>query len=160
MFKGRVQFYQNINGKEKWITKDFDNLQDYENFIKSNRDFFPELSDWMREWSDEGNLLAYIENMFQKYFGGKFSIPWATLQSSEEERWLPVDLSYYQKALSKIENQKREKETKRKRLEDARKQIEEYISQLESHKGEEWVEEVLKKAEEDIKKIDEELAKL
>ena len=50
MFKGKVRIYQNVNGKEETIKKDFDNIDEYYAFESRLTPFFGRLFEPWDTW--------------------------------------------------------------------------------------------------------------
>lgn len=68
MFKGKVVIYKNINGKEQHISKEFDNPQDYEYFIKNSPVKEIQHLEQAIKFPQRNEFTDYMENLFDSKF--------------------------------------------------------------------------------------------
>jgi len=157
MFKGKVIIYENIDWEERKIVKEFNNYEDYVNFLKKLRnkqnrlrfyedfeieDVLKKLWIWISKFID--SLQEWVKDRIE-YF-------------KEDVKELPVeiDLNKYEEAIKRFKKEKEERERKKENLKNALKKLLDYRKQLE----ELWKEDLLQQIDEDIAKVENELKKL
>lgn len=146
MFKAKVYQYSNINGKENKIEREFDNEQDYQNFIQNNEN----QSMFGFNWWSLREFNKYLDDFFDRKLGYDF---WETENELPYFENSPVDLSKYEQELRKIENDKKAKEAKKNQLESTLSKLREYRKKFK----EEWKDDLVKNIDSDISKVQEEL---
>jgi hypothetical protein len=59
MFKCRVVYHSNVNGKKQTLQKDFDDYDSYREFIDQNPEYLPLMStwDWWNPWREWDPIL-------------------------------------------------------------------------------------------------------
>lgn len=159
MFKGKVYSYSNINWKEKKFEKEFDDVREYNHFIRSNPEFsnFSDLDKWI-----SFDSMLDFNNYLEDFFNSKFILSEPknskVLESPNDSEniinW--VDLSKYEKEVEKIEKEKKEKERKKWLLEKALEKLKWYLEKFKKENKQDLV----KKIEEDIKKVEKDLKEL
>ncbi len=147
MFKWKVYFYQNINGKEKKVEKEFNNPNEYYDFINSHPEFNNNLL-------EIGNLDNYLEN----FFNSRFALEPVYDEVSSVNNLLPegVDLDKYEIEAKKIDEEKRKKKEEKNLLEKSLEKLKEFLEKFKKEKKEDLV----KKIKKDIEKVEEKLKKL
>jgi len=157
MFKGKVIIYENIDWEERKIVKEFNNYEDYVNFLKKLRnkqnrlrfyedfeieDVLKKLWIWISKFID--SLQEWVKDRIE-YF-------------KEDVKELPVeiDLNKYEEAIKRFKKEKEERERKKENLKNALKKLLDYRKQLE----ELWKEDLLQQIDEDIAKVENELKKI
>jgi len=150
MFKGKIYVYQNINGKERKVEKEFTNPSEYYDFINSNWDFWSNLLGWF--W----NLDNYLENFFNSRFA--LNPVYENYSQDNSSNVLPewVDLNKYEQEAKKIEEEKKKKEEEKNLLEKSLEKLKDYLEKFKK----EGKDELAKKVKEDIKKVEDRLKKL
>jgi hypothetical protein len=148
MFKWKVYFYQNINGKEKKVEKEFNNPNEYYDFINSNPEF------------NYNNLLSFgdLDNYLENFFNSRFALEPVYETENTWNNLLPewVNLDKYEEEVRKIDEEKKRQKEEKNLLE---KSLEKLKGFLEKFKKE-WKDDLVKKVKEDIKKVEEKLKKL
>ncbi len=160
MFKGKISFYKNVDGKEERIEEEFDDPRLYREFIAKH----PEL----RYPTFEMPVLWSVWNPLT--FGGL----WDSLDDIVDRRlrlWaddtegtstkmlaLPewVRMDEYEKEIQRIEAEKANREVSRKSLEEASHKLKGYIARFKESGSLEKA----KQAQEDLKKVEEKLKQM
>ncbi len=150
MFKGKVYLYKNINGKEKKIDKEFDNEEDYKNFLEENPEF---------NWSSNvENFVNYpwllgFENFLDDFVNKKLWRVWWEDTKKQLPSGDTIDLSEYENEYSRIEEEKQKKEERRKEMESTLEKLKNYKKRFK----EEGKEDLVKKIDKDIEKVQNDL---
>ncbi len=153
MFKGKVYFYKNINGKEDTFEQEFDNPRSYYDFIEANPEYNLTLDrGFINPFKQWHNLM---ENMIDKKFD-QLLLGYDNLEKNKTQSNLPawVNLDKYRKDLLKIREEKKIKEKEKNELNLAKKELESYLKEFEHD------DKKTKDIKEDIKKIDARLKEL
>lgn len=157
MFKGKVILYENKNGQEKKLEKEFDNMRDYQGFLKEYDSQVKRLNH-DNPWESMRSMFQYINDVVDRRFG---------LPTDEYVREVPelVDMTKYDQAVQEMardEQTKQQKEEERKLLidqyQDDLDRLDQYGKQLEKDKTKH--KQLLKELEDDKNKIKEEIKKL
>ncbi|HMT27425.1 MAG TPA: hypothetical protein PKD96_03905 [Candidatus Absconditabacterales bacterium] len=85
MFKGKVVIYKNINGKEQHISKEFDNPQDYEYFIKNSPVKEIQHLEQSIKFPQRNEFTDYMENLFDSKFVSHLSDAFGKISSQAEK---------------------------------------------------------------------------
>ena len=146
MFKWKVYFYQNINGKEKKVEKEFNNPNEYYDFINSHPEFSNNLLGF-------GNLDNYLEN----FFNSRFALE-PVYNEVPSNNFLPegIDLDKYEAEAQKIDEEKKKKEEEKNVLKKSLEKLKEFLEKFKKEKKDDLV----KKVKKDIEKVEEKLKKL
>lgn len=151
MFKWRVYSYSNVNWKEKRFEKEFENLDEYNDFIDKNPKFdhfeHPD-SHWIFE-----SFLDF-NNYLDKFFHSKVSTLQAPVKTISADARDDYNLPAYENELQKIEHEKMEKRQRKASLEETLANLKSYHKVFKN----EGREDMTLKIEEDIKKVEKELA--
>jgi len=67
MFKGKVVMYENRNGQEKRVEKEFDNIRDYQGFIKEHESKIRRLNH-DNPWETMRGMFNYINDVVDRRF--------------------------------------------------------------------------------------------
>ncbi len=148
MFKWKIYYYSNINGKEQKIEKEFNNPNEYYNFINSHE----ELNPW--NLLNSFNLDNYLEN----FFNSKFALTSPEYYEENTTNLLPewVDISKYEEEAKKIDEQKQKQEEKKSLLEKSLEKLKWFLEKFKKENKKDLVEKVKK----DIEKVENELKNL
>ena len=147
MFKGKVYYYSNINWKEKKLEKDFNNFEEYNNFLNSHPEFSP------------NNLLSFdLDNYLENFFNSRFALETPYSNNNEEKKLLPewINLDEYEREAKKIDEEKRKKKEEKWVLEKTLEKLKGYLEKFKKENRNDLVE----KIKEDIKKVEEKLKNL
>lgn len=147
MFKGKIYSYTNINWKEKRFEKEFNNFEEYNDFLNSNPEF------------NTNNFLTGFDNYLENFFNSKFALN-PTYENNLSKKLLPesvdINLEKYEKEAKKIDEEKEKNKQEKSLLEKTKEKLKWYLEKFK----EEWKEDLVKNIKEDIKKIEEKLKKL
>ncbi len=146
MFKAKVYQYSNINWKENKFEKEFDNEQEYQDFIRNNENrwFFG------FDWNNLTNFNRYLDDFFDRKLGYETNyFDWETPALENDL----VDLSKYEQELRKIEEDKKQKQERKSQLEATLAKLKDYKKRFKD----EGKSDLLKNIESDISKVEQEL---
>jgi hypothetical protein len=148
MFKGKISFYKNVDGKEDRIEEEFDDPRNYREFIAKH----PELRFDYFEVPAFGNLWSVLDDIIDRRFRLRMD---DAENPASQTLALPegVRLDEYEKELQKIEAEKAEREASKKSLQEAGNRLKHYISKFKEAGNSEKAEQARK----DLEKVEEKL---
>ncbi len=158
MFKGRVQIYTNRNGRENKIDREFDNPEEFNQFLKENsintQGIHDEMNMSLNNWA---RLQDFFENMIDRRLhdiGREFEP--LGMESWETPANDVVDLSKYEQEARRLEEEKRNKEYRKSMLENTMEKLKEYKKKFQD----EGKQDLVKQIDEDMKKVEDERKQL
>jgi hypothetical protein len=156
MFKGKIVYYENINGKEEKFEKEFDDQKEYADFINSSDDSQWDLCVHTSHWYPHGSWL------WPKWTVESFSRPDSCSDASAISKKdgvffeSAVDISKYEKAEKKMENDKKNVWVKKEKLKETKEKLEGFLEKFKTAGKLDLVKDI----ESDLEKVEQELAAL
>ena len=160
MFKGKISFYKNVDGKEERIEEEFDDPRLYREFIAKHPELRYNTFDLPVLWNfwspfSFGGLWDSLDDIVDRRLR-----LWAedTMNTPNKMQALPewVRLDAYEAEIQRLEAEKANREVSKKSLEEASHKLKGYISRFKESGSMEKA----KQAQEDLRKVEEKLRQM